>query len=153
MNRRHRKLMSAVALTCLVMAGMINTAVATSSAWSFTMNCRHVNGRKNHRYHHLDAGNLTVNGNLLIHEKRAKAAGSPDPVTIEVLKGDADGNGNIICTVVVTPSTILNDKKAFSKSCGRIEADNYWLKIYKGGSGEDGDGWHSQGSGTLDTAN
>jgi hypothetical protein len=69
-----------------------------------------------------------------------------------VIKGDNDDNASIICTATVTPSTTVNDKTAVSKSCGRIAADKYWLRIYKKGSGEDPDGWHSQGSGTLDTA-
>lgn len=117
------------------------------------MNRRYVGGRKNGRFHSLDAGNLTVNGKIWIHEKRAGADSSPSPVTIEVLKGDTDSKDSIICTLVVAPSTTLNDKKSFSKPCGRVEGDKYWLKIYKGGHSEDPDGWHSQGSGTLDTTN
>ena len=135
-----------------VLAGLAGGAAANSSAFSWTMRWRYVGGDRNSRYHALDAGALTINGKLWIYEKARASASSPLTIQIEVLKENDEKN--VLCTLTVVPSTILNDKKEFSKTCGRIETGKYWVRITKpGATNHDGDGWHNQGAGTLATTN
>ena len=150
MQLRHTKV-AAAALAGL-MALLCGTALASSLSFAWTMNNRYVNGKTNGRFHTLDAGELTLSGKIWITEKRAAAASTPLSISMSVVKEQDSSERDAVCTVTVTPDTTINNKKEFSRSCGRIESGKFWLLIDKvGASNPDGDGWHNQGSGTLTT--
>jgi hypothetical protein len=121
------------------------------------MEWRFVSGRANRRFHVLDAGTLTLSGKLWAYEKRRAGAAQPQAVKIEVLKDDGndgqdDEDRTAFCSAIVTPSAVLNERKEFSTSCGRVESGKYWIRISKPtAQSHDGDGWHNQGHGTLST--
>ncbi len=151
MKRKMVKRVAAMVLAGLVMVVFAGSAVANASDYAFTMNWRYVSGKENKRFHTLDSGELTLSGKIWVHQKRYDASPVPLPVRIEVLKG-IDSERDVVCTLEVTPDVILNSKRAYSKSCGRIEGGSYWLRISKSKTQtSDGEGWHSQGSGTLTT--
>lgn len=141
--------LAAVALA-LALATVAGRALANSSAFAFTMNMRHVDGEKNKQSHALDAGDLTINGNVWVTSKRARATSTPESITFRV--AETGLLGSTVCTVSVTPDTIFNSKRAFSKSCDRIKSGTYWIEVSKGQAIDKmGDGWQLQGSGTLTT--
>lgn len=137
----------AMALAIAVFAG---TAMANSSAFAFTMELRFVSGERNKKTHALDAGELTLNGNLWVTSKKARSTSKPKPIAIRV--AETGLLGSTICTVSVTPDTIFNNKVPFSRSCGRIKGGTYWIEVSKDQAiDKTGDGWHLQGAGTLTT--
>ncbi len=139
-------------LAVLSSASMIaEQALANSTNFSWTMLRRGVHGANNQKLHLLDAGTLTVSGTLWIHEKRAKATSQPMAVTIYVRKRGSIFDDDI-CNFDVIPSTLLNDRRAFSNACGTVAAGTYYLFAAKPKSAdEDGDGWHNQAAGMLTT--
>jgi hypothetical protein len=151
MQQRDVKLVSAALLTGSTLLLFAGGAVASSSSFKWTMDHRYVSGERNKKFYNLSAGVLTLNGSLWITLKRAAAASAPLPISIMVVK-QGSTERNATCTVTVIPDTVVNAKKAFSKSCGRIDSGEYFVVINKDGANNpDGDGWHNQGSGTLST--
>lgn len=138
-----------LAVFCSVLV-IIEHAQASSSGFSWTMNLREVDGYKNRQVRHLEGGTLTLEGKIWIHEKIRTANPTPEQVRIEVFR-DEFGKDPSICSVLVRPSTILNDKRDFSRGCGRVETGNYYLVIAKPHGKDDVDGWHNQGSGSITT--
>lgn len=115
-----------------------------------------IQGRTNKRFHVLDSGTLMLSGKLWIYEKRRGGSSQPMRIKVEVVKENNDEKDNnekdAFCSVIVTPSTKLNEPTEYSKSCGRVEAGKYWVRINKfEASSTDGDGWHNRGNGTLVT--
>lgn len=129
--------------------GLGGVSVANTARFTFIMQCRYVGGDKTGVTHVLDAGELTLSGAIWITDKRlANPATEPATVTIELMQGDHFKTS--FCSVEVTPDRIFNRRTNFSKSCGRIEAGTYWVRVWKKGARDkDGDGWHSQGDGIL----
>jgi len=119
-------------------------ALANSSSYSFTMDYRYVNGKDNGVTHGLSAGSLTNSGSLWAYRKAAGAVG-PYSVTIAVVKDEIIDD--TICTVSVTPSTTLNEKKSFSKACGSVPTGVYYIEAWK----TNDDGWDIKAQGTLTT--
>lgn len=150
MGRSFVTVIAAAPLFSIAIAWLAGTAVASSSSFSWTMNKRVVNGQSNGRLHVLDAGELTLSGKIWITEKKAKSASSPLPITIKVLKAGSERDA--VCSITMIPDTAVNNKKDFSKSCGRVESGKYWILINKDGADNpDGEGWHNQGSGSITT--
>lgn len=143
MKRGHVMLVVAAFLG-LVLAAFARKAAASSAAFAFTMEKRAVWGNKNKRLHTLDAGELTLSGGVWVVSKSRGSSSAPDVVTIEVHKGQEE---NKVCSVSMVPSTTFNDKRAFDKSCGRVESGSYWIFV----SRPNEDGWHLKGSGALVT--
>jgi hypothetical protein len=114
------------------------------------MDNRYVDGQKNKQIHSLDAGELTISGDIWVTSKNARATSSPQSISLRVA---ATGLfGSTACTVSVTPDSTLNKKRSFSKSCGRIESGTYWIEVSKDKAiDKTGDGWHLRGSGSLTT--
>ena len=141
-----QKLVMLIAAGGLGLAIAIGTgkAVANSAAFSFTMEMRAVWGNRNGKFHTLDAGELTLSGDVWVVSKNGGANSTPDVVTIEVHRGTGV---SAVCSVKVTPSTTFNDKRTFDKSCGRVESGSYWVFVER----TNPDGWHLKGSGTLVT--
>lgn len=144
MNRRIAFLVPAAAMA-LAFAVLAGRAAANSSAFSFTMHRRAVNGQKNGKLHRLDAGELTLGGSIWVVSKDGGARSTPHTVKIKVMETGVLGSE--VCSVSATPNTIFNAKRAVDKSCGRVESGSFWLLV----SRSDDDGWHLQGSGTLST--
>lgn len=143
-------LMVIVAMATLT---LVRRAIANSAAFAYTMNWRHVDGAKNNKLHHLEAGALNIEGKLWIHEKRAKTSASPMAIRFTVFR-DEVGRDPSVCTLLVTPSETPNERRAFSQSCGTVATGSYYVAVSKpDASAEDGDGWHNQGSGMLTTTN
>jgi len=118
MNLKCKKLIPAVMLATLAMAGIVDEASANSETFTYTMKFRYVSGKDNKQLHKLDGGELTLSGNLWITGKAFGAMPTPLPITIEVLK-DTWSERDVVCTVTVMPETTLNQKREFSKSCGQ----------------------------------
>lgn len=151
MERTFGKLVTAAVIPCFVIALLAGRAVASSSSFSWVMNNRQVHGQNNGRLHALDAGELTLSGKIWITEKKGKSATTPLPITIKVFKEGSERDA--VCSVTVIPDTAVNNKKEYSKSCGRIESGKYWILINKDGADNpDGEGWHNQGTGSLITS-
>lgn len=148
MKRTCLKVITTAAL--VLVAAVAGKAVASSAAFAFTMKLRYVDGERNKQLHTLDAGGLTLSGNIWVTSKKARATSSPSAVTVTVYKtGIIDSEK---CHVSVTPDRIFNNKVSFSKSCGQVEAGTYCVKVSKPKAIDDtGDGWEIQGSGTLST--
>lgn len=127
----------------IALAVIASQAVANSAAFSFVMERRAVHGKRNGKLHALDAGELTLNGGVWVVSKAVGASSSPVSVEIVVYKEPETK----VCSAVVTPSKIFNDKRSATTSCGRVDAGNYWIFAVK----DDVDGWHVKGSGTMDT--
>ncbi len=143
MKLKFVKYLAAMVVASIVIAIFAGTAAANSSAYTFTMALRYVSGKDNKTFHTLDAGELTLGGKIWITDKRPDADSTPMPISITVIK--AGLLGPEVCTVTVTPDTILNSPRAYSQLCGHIEGGMYWLRISKRQArSRDGDGWHSQ---------
>lgn len=145
MKRKHSRLIAAVIVSFLAIGAFAGRAVANSSGFGFTMEQRYVNGEKNKQLHALDAGELTFSGNVWVTSKNVGATSAPEVIEIAVWKIGVLGSR--VCAASVTPNTIFNDKRSFSRSCGRIEGGTYWIEV----SRKKVDGWHIKGSGALAT--
>lgn len=151
MKRKFLELVAATVPAGLAMVVFAGRAVANSSAYAFTMKLRYVSGRDNNRPHTLDAGELTLSGQIWATNKSVRSTSTPQPITIEVAKPGLFSPVPI-CTLSVMPDVILNSKRPYSRSCGRIEGGTYWIIASKSKTWDkSGDGWRIQGSGTLTT--
>jgi hypothetical protein len=151
MKRKLGKLIVAAVLAGLATAVFVGSVGADSSAFTFTMNNRYVNGKANHKLHTLEAGELTISGQIWLHEKRRGAATTALPIQIDVVK-DTFMARDVVCAVTVVPDRTISAKTAYSKSCGRIEGGTYFIRATKvGAENPDGEGWHNTSAGTLTT--
>lgn len=111
---------------------------------------REVDGSRNRKLYHLDSGTLSISGSVWVTEKVRGANSAPLEITVEILR-DEFGRNASICSLQVKPSTILNERRDFSRSCGRVESGTYYLVVAKPHGKDDVDGWHNEGSGSLTT--
>ncbi len=137
-------------LAVLSSASMVaERALANSSNFSWRMDKIQVDGDRNGRFHVLDAGRLTIEGQIIITERMRASASTPLPIQIQLFPKDST---TAVCTFNVDPDRAVGAAKAFSASCGEIRAGSYWLRMKKeGASKPDGDAWHNRGNGTLTT--
>jgi hypothetical protein len=142
--RQPRPVLVATAVSGLLLAVFAGKVAASSAAFSFTMEKRAVWGNRNKKLHALDAGELNLSGGVWVVSKNRGSSAAPDVVTIEVHKGQEEDK---VCSASVVPSTQFNEKRTFDKSCGRIEAGNYWVFLSRPNEA----GWHLKGSGALVT--
>ncbi|MEW6059400.1 MAG: hypothetical protein AB1551_04545 [Actinomycetota bacterium] len=139
-----KKTLIRIALAVTAVLVFAAPAFANSSSYWFKMDYRYVNGSQNGIFHSMTGGNLTNSGQIWVYSKDGGAA-SPVPVTIEVW--DTDGLDNIVCSLSVTPYAKIGQRKAYNKSCGHIDPDEYYIVAWKTVD----DGNNVQASGTLRT--
>ncbi len=139
--------MLTVVFVVIAMFIMVTPALANSSGWSFLAyyDGRVVNGRTNGAFHTMTAGALTMSGTLKTTAIYGTPAGA-QPWYFEVHKND------LFQTTVCTGGPIavpvgLNQTTNFSKACGNISADSYFLIFYRNAV----DNREVTGSGTMKT--
>ena len=123
---------------------MASPALANNSGYFFIIDHRYVNGSSNGVTHGLDAGNLTISGELWVYQKYVKPVG-PHPITIEVWQ--AGFFDKSICSVTVVPSTTIGKKTSFSKDCGLVPTAVFFVVGWK----VNDDGWDIKTTGLLTT--
>lgn len=138
-------------IVALLVVAIASSAIASSSAFSFTMFLRVVRGDRNKMLHSLDAGELTISGEVETTGSVASpATKKPVAVSFEVRQKGTILSSSV-CSASVTPDPALSKKVSFSKSCGKIGKGIYYIIVSKDYQAKTGDGWHITGSGTLVT--
>lgn len=128
----------------LAIAGPV---LATSSFYSWTMDYRIVNNGGG-PLHHMNAGDLTNQGQIWAYSKDAGATASPYQVNIDVYKEGGWPSDEKVCHVAVTPYTTLNLGKQYTNTtCGAIPTADYYITIWK----TNDDHWNEKGQGDLIT--
>jgi hypothetical protein len=117
-------------------------ALANSQNWSFIMDQRYLRGIDRS----MTKGAMTNRGDIWIYNKLVGAGGSFN-VRINVRQNIPILPDPLLCSTVINPGTKINVKKRFSMNCGRVNAGNYYLEIWKA----EVDGYQIKGSGTLTT--
>lgn len=103
-------------VTLLIVASA-TPALANESKFEFTMEHEYVSGRKNKVAHGLDAGLLTIEGELWLTQCAPGSVG-PHVIEIEVYKDHTLDEQ--LCTFGVTPSKPVGNRVSFSVPCNAI---------------------------------
>lgn len=138
-------LMRLIGLVTILFAGV---ADAKSSSYSFTMDWREVDGKKNGVTHSLSAGKLTISAEIWVYDQHpgySRPGSDPEPVTIELFKEVGLFGKEQVCSLTLSPA--VERKESNSKQCGDIDEGTYWIKVHK----RDTDNFMIKGSGTLTT--
>lgn len=138
------KKLAAIGLFVIICGVVALPAIANTRGYHWEMNFRYVNGKDNGQLHNMVGGNLTFAGDIWIYSKDPGHVG-PNLITQYVY--DTDGTDTLVCTVNYTPYTTIGRHKSFSKACGHIDPDDYYIVVAKA----DDDGNNERGDGTLDT--
>ena len=129
---------------------VVQPVFANSRAWSFTMSPRSrvVDGKANGVFHTMDAGTLTLSGNLWVHSTLVNPTG-PASVTVAVRQHKKWWFDSTVCSQRVTPSKTVGShhKVSINKNCGKIGSGTYYLVISRGYE----DGREIRGSGQIST--
>lgn len=141
-----QKIASSMFAVFLLGATVLPIVSANSSAFTFDLTYRVVDGEANGKSHGLDGGTMTVSGSMTPYARGSVYNNTINTITVAVYKKTLIGSSSV-GSVGTNVTASLHSTTSFSKNLGSVSTGTFYMYI----SRLEDDGWDVSGSGSLVT--